>query len=93
MDTNKNKADWQKRLQPLEDKLQGGQKEESADTGKRVLPFGVRIAGSLEMSNSQKSKKHHPKPLATRDRDEITADNIMFEGLNGTGGRRHLTMI
>lgn len=83
MDTNKNKADWRKGLQPLEDKLQGGQKGTSADTGKRILPSGVRIAGSLDMSTSQKSKKHCPKPLATKDRDEITVDNVMFEGLNG----------
>lgn len=84
MDTNRNKADWRKRLQPLEDKLQGGQRtsKSSADTVKRVLPSGVRIAGSLGMS-TQKSKKHRPKPQSAKDKEEVTANNIVFEGLNG----------
>lgn len=70
-------------MQPLEDKLQAGQKGTSADTGKQILPSGVCIASSLGMSTSQKSKKHRPKPLAIKDKDEITIDNIMFKGLNG----------
>lgn len=85
MDTNRNKADWRKQLQQLEDKLQGGQRtsESSKDTSKRVLSSGVRIAGSLRMSSTQKSKKHLPKAQSTKDKEEVTTDNIVFEGLNG----------
>lgn len=93
MDTNKNKADWRKRLQQLEEKLQGGRRtsESSKDTSKRVLPLGVRVPGSLGMSSTQKGKKHRPKTQSTKEKEELTVDNIVFEGLNGLDCRNWWT--
>lgn len=85
--------DWRKQLQPLEEKLHAGRRiaESSKDTGKRVLPSGVRVAGSLGMRSTQKRKKHRSKTQSTKEKEEVTVDNIVFEGLNGLDCRNWWT--
>lgn len=58
------------------------------DKTARVLPSGVRVAGGIDRSTSASKQKHRPKIATARATRKVTADTIVFEGVNGAKCRK-----